>query len=81
MLRGSKGHDHPAKDYRDDSNNGSNALLTMIAGFIQVCDTIEVDFHPVDITIPLSATTSMSQWFDPETIVRAYQLNSSIRRN
>jgi hypothetical protein len=52
MLRGSKGHD-PAKDYRDDSNNGSNALLTMITGFIQACDTIQVDFHPVHTTDPL----------------------------
>jgi hypothetical protein len=59
----------------------SNALLTMITGFIQACDTIQVDFHPVDTTIPLSATTSMSRWLDPETIVRAYQLNSIILRN
>jgi hypothetical protein len=36
------------------------ALFTIITGFIQACDTIQVDFQPVDIKIPLSATSSMS---------------------
>ncbi|PMD24207.1 hypothetical protein NA56DRAFT_700682 [Hyaloscypha hepaticicola] len=50
------------------------ALFTIITGFRQACDTIQVDFQPVDTKIPLSATSSMSQ----RLIVKKLKLANSI---
>jgi len=57
------------------------ALFTIITGFIQACDTIQVDFQPVDTKIPLSAKSSMSQRFDPETLNSPTSSTASLSRN